>query len=57
MLVTDESVEFEDKRMRLETLGNMTHRFRGIWEIYLELIKKNRKMLTSIRLDLETLGS
>ena len=41
--VTNESVEFEDKRLRFKTSGNMTHHFRGIWGIYLGLIKKNPK--------------
>jgi hypothetical protein len=49
-LVTNEPVEVEDCR-------KITDHFRGIYRIYFNLIKENRRMSTCNRLDLQTLGS
>ena len=48
--VTDEPVEVQDCR-------KITDHFRGIYSVYPNLIKKNRRMPTCNRLDLQTLGS
>ena len=38
-----------------KTAGKFTDRFRGIYGIYLNLMKENRRMLICNRLDLQTL--
>ena len=38
-------------------LQKITHRYRGIYRIYPNFIKENRRMSTCNRLDLQTLGS
>ena len=50
LLVTDQPVEVQDSR-------KFTHHFRGIYKIYTNLTKKNCKMSTYNKLDLESLGS
>ena len=50
LLVTDKSVE-------VQVFKKITDHFNGIYGIYPNLTKKNRKMSTCNRLDLETLGS
>jgi hypothetical protein len=49
-LVTNEPVEVQD-------CGKMTNHFRGIYRIYPNVIKKNRRMSTCNQMDLQTLGS
>ena len=49
-LVTKEPVEVQDFRQ-------ITDRFGGIYRIYPNIIKENRRMSTCDRLDLQTLGS
>ena len=49
-LVTDEPVEVQD-------CMKTTDHFRGIYRIYPNLVKENRRMSTCNRLDLQTLGS
>ena len=49
-LVPDELVEVQDCR-------RITNRFRGIYRIYPNLMKQNRRMSTCNWLDLQTLGS
>jgi hypothetical protein len=49
-LVADEPVEVQDCR-------KITDRFRGIYRIYSNLIKENRRMSTCNWLHLQTLGS
>ena len=49
-LVTDEPVEVQDCR-------KITDRFRGIYRVYLNLIKENWRISTCNRLDLQILGS
>ena len=49
-LVTDEPVEVQDCR-------KITDHSRGMYRIYPNLIKENRRMSTCNRLDLQTLGS
>ena len=56
-LVTDEPVEFEKQPVRVQDFRKITDLFRGIYRIYSNLIKENRRMSTCNRLDLETLGS
>ena len=46
-----------NNRLKLKTSEALPIIFRGICRIYLKLMKKNRKMSTCNRLDLETLGS
>ena len=51
------------KQLDLQTLGSQpvmsknlpNHCFRGIYGVYLKLVKKNQKITTCKRLDLETL--
>ena len=49
-LVTDEPDEVQDFR-------RITDYFRGVYRIYPNLMKENRRMSTCNRLDLQTLGS
>ena len=56
-LVTDEPVEFEETPVEVGDFKRITDQLRGIYGIYLKLIKQTRKMLTCNRLDLESLGS
>ena len=43
-LVTDEPVEFEKQPVEVQDCRNITDHFRGIYRIYLNLIKANRRM-------------
>jgi hypothetical protein len=56
-LVTNEPVEFEKQPVEVQDFREFTDHFRGIYRIYLKLMKEHRKMSTCNRLDLETLGS
>ena len=56
-LVTNEPVEFETQPVEVEDCRKITYHFRGIYEIYPNLMKENRWMSTWNRLDLQTLGS
>ena len=49
-LVTNEPVEVQD-------CTKITDHLRGIYRVYSNLIKENRRMLTHYQLDLQTLGS
>ena len=46
LLVTDAPVEFEKKPVEVEDFWKVTHHLRGIYGIYFNSIKKNRKMST-----------
>jgi hypothetical protein len=52
-LVTNELVEFEKQPVEVQDFREFTDHFRGIYRIYLKLMKENRKMSTCNRLDLE----
>ena len=54
-LVTDEVVEFEKWPVEVQDFRKITHRSRGIYEIHLKLVKKNRNITTRNHLDLETI--
>jgi hypothetical protein len=54
-LVTDGLVEFEKKMVEVQDCRKFTDHFRGIYRIYPNLIKENRRMSTCHRLDLQTL--
>ena len=57
-LVTNELVEFENNRLKLlQDCMKLNDHFRGIYRIYPNLVKENRRMSTCNRLDLGTLGS
>ena len=56
-LVTNEPVEFEKFPVDVQNCRKITDHSRGIYRIYRNLIKENRKMSTCNRLDLQTLGS
>ena len=56
-LVTDISVEFEEKWVEVQNLRNITDPFREVYKIIFNLIQKNRKTSTYNQLVLETLGS
>jgi hypothetical protein len=43
-LVTDEPVEFEKKPVEIQDCKKITDRFRGIYRIYPNLIKENRRL-------------
>ena len=55
--VTIEPVEFEKWSVEVQDCMKITNYFRGIYEIYPNLMKENRRMSTCNRLDLQTLGS
>ena len=56
-LVSDEPVEFEKQPVEVQDCRRITDHFRGIYRIYPNLIKENRRISTCNRLDLQTLGS
>ena len=56
-LVTNEPVEFEEYPVEVQDCKKITDHFRGIYRIYPNLIKENRRMSTCNRLDLQALGS
>ena len=43
-LVADKPVEFEDGPVEVQDFRKITHHFREIYEIFLKLTKKHRKM-------------
>ena len=51
-LVTDEPVEFEKEPVEVQDCRKITDHFRGIYRIYSNLVKENRRMPTCNRLDL-----
>ena len=55
-LVTDELVEFEKKPVEVQDFRRITHCFRETYKIYPKIIKRNQKIATYNRLDLETHG-
>ena len=56
-LVTDEPVKFENEPVEVQNCKKITHHFRGIYRIYPNFMKENRRMSTCNRLDLQTVGS
>ena len=54
--VTDAPVEFEECLVEGRDFKKFNHHSRGICGIYLKLVKKNGKIASCNRLDLETLG-
>jgi hypothetical protein len=56
-LVTNAPVEFEKQPVEIQDCRKINDHFRGIYRIYPNLIKGNRRMSTCNRLDLQTLGS
>jgi hypothetical protein len=56
-LITYEPVEFEKLLVEIQDYMKITNRFRGLYRIYPNLIKKKQRMPTCNRLDLQTLGS
>ena len=56
-LVTYEPVEFAEKPVEIRDFRKFTDWSRGIYRIYLKLIKKNQEMSTCNQLDLGTLES
>jgi hypothetical protein len=57
-LVTDEPVEFEKSPVEVQDCRKITDHFRGIYRMYLNSIKENRRMSTCNRLHLQIpLGS
>ena len=55
--ITNEPVEFEKWPVEVQDCRKITDHFWGIYRIYPNLIRENRRMLTCNRLDLQTLGS
>ena len=56
-LVIGELVEFEELSVEVQVCKKIIDRFGGIYRIYPNLIKENRRMSTCNRLDLQTLES
>ena len=56
-LVTNEPVVFEKQPVEVQDCRKIMDYFRGIYRIYPNLIKENRRMSTCNWLDLQTLGS
>ena len=55
-LVTNELDEFEKSLVQVDC-KKFTNHLRGIYRIYPNLVKKDRRLSTGNRLDLQTLGS
>ena len=55
-LVTNEPVEFWEIPVEVQDCRKITDHYRGIYRIYPNLIKENRRMSICNRLDLQTLG-
>ena len=55
-LVTDQPVEFEKQPVEVQDDRKITDYFRGIYIIYPNSVKENRRMSTCNRLELQTLG-
>ena len=56
-LVTEEPVEFKKSPVEVGDCRKITDRFRGIYRVYPNLIKKNQRRSTCNWLDLQALGS
>ena len=56
-LLTDEPVEFEKELVEDQECRKIIDQSRGIYRIYPNLVKENRRMSTRNRLDSQTLGS
>ena len=56
-LVPNEPVEFEEWQVEIQDCRKITDHFRGIYRMYFNLIKENRRMSICNRLDLQTLES
>ena len=56
-LVTNEPVEFEKQPVKVQDYRKITNHLRGIYGIYPNLVKENRRMSTCNQLDSQTLGS
>ena len=56
-LGTDEPVEFEELPGEVGDCRKITEHCRGIFRVYLKLIKEEWRMSTFNQLDLQTLGS
>ena len=56
-LVTDEPVEFEKLPVEVQDCRKITDHFRGIYRIYPNLIKEDRRMSICNLLDFGTIGS
>ena len=56
-LDTDEPVEFENYPVEVQVCKKITNRFRGIYRIYPNSMKENRRMSTCVWVNLQTLGS
>ena len=52
-LVTDEPVKFEKQPVEVQDCRKITDHFRGIYRIYPNLMKENRRVWTCNRLDLQ----
>ena len=48
-------VALRNNQLEVQDSIRITHHYRGIYETYLKLVKKNRKITTCNRLDLETI--
>ena len=55
-IVADEPVEFEKWPVEVQDFRKFTDHFRGIYRIYIKVLKKTRKMSTCNRLDSNTFG-
>ena len=53
-IITDEPVEFEKQPIEVQDCRKIANHFRGFHKIYPNIIKKNRRMSTCNRLDLQT---
>ena len=56
-LVTNKPVEFKKELVEVEDWMKITDHFRGIYRMYPNLMKENRRISTCNQLDLQTLGS
>ena len=56
-LVTNKPVEFKKELVEVEDWRKITDHFRGIYRMYPNLMKENRRISTCNILDLQTLGS
>ena len=55
--ITNQPVEFEKLPVEVQDCRKMTARFKGIYEIYSDLMEENGRMSTCNWFDLQTLGS
>ena len=56
-LVTEEPVKFEKQPVEVEDCRKITDHLKGMYRLYVNSIKENRRMSTCNRLHLQTLGS